>query len=94
MTFSSKVKNWVQIGPGTGSAEAAESGEPAVVVDALADGRFVGAQSVQALRLRSIMVVPLRVREVVLGARAHDLVVERDRCAAAIKNLANWMLSQ
>jgi transcriptional regulator with GAF, ATPase, and Fis domain len=50
------------------AAAVAESGEPAVVVDALADGRFVGAQSVQALKLRSILVVPLRVREVVLGA--------------------------
>jgi len=46
----------------------AEGGEPAVVVDALADGRFVGSASVQALKLRSILVVPLRVREVVLGA--------------------------
>jgi len=45
-----------------------ESGAPVLTVDAQADGRFGAASSVHALRLRSILAVPLRVKGEVVGA--------------------------
>jgi len=46
---------------------AAQSGEPVVTVDAGVDERFGAAASVAALRLRSVLVVPLRQRGTVTG---------------------------
>ncbi|HEY5947431.1 MAG TPA: GAF domain-containing protein, partial [Kofleriaceae bacterium] len=46
---------------------AAQTGEPVVTVDAGVDERFAVAASVAALRLRSVLVVPLRQRGVVTG---------------------------
>jgi transcriptional regulator with GAF, ATPase, and Fis domain len=45
-----------------------DSGSPVLTVDAQADGRFGAAASVHALRLRSILAVPLRVKGEVVGA--------------------------
>lgn len=45
-----------------------ESGEPVVLSDAMQDPRFGNAQSVMALRLRSIMCVPLVTRNRIIGA--------------------------
>ena len=46
---------------------AAQTGEPVVTVDAGVDERFAVAASVAALRLRSVLVVPLRQRGVITG---------------------------
>src|SRR5690606_5544457 len=46
---------------------AAQTGEPVVTVDAGHDERFAVAASVAALRLRSVLVVPLRQRGVITG---------------------------
>jgi transcriptional regulator with GAF, ATPase, and Fis domain len=46
---------------------AATSGEPVITVDAGVDERFGGATSVAALRLRSVMAVPLRQKGRVIG---------------------------
>jgi len=46
---------------------AAQTGEPVVTVDAGVDERFAVAASVAALRLRSVLVVPLRQRGAVTG---------------------------
>jgi serine/threonine-protein kinase PknK len=46
---------------------AAQSGEPVVTVDAGIDERFGAAASVAALRLRSVLAVPLRQRGIVTG---------------------------
>ena len=46
---------------------AAQSGEPVMTVDAGVDERFGAAASVAALRLRSVLVVPLRQRGTVTG---------------------------
>jgi transcriptional regulator with GAF, ATPase, and Fis domain len=46
---------------------AAQTGEPVVTVDAGVDERFAVAASVAALRLRSVLVVPLRQRGVMTG---------------------------
>jgi transcriptional regulator with GAF, ATPase, and Fis domain len=46
---------------------AAQSGEPALTIDAGIDERFGEAASVAALRLRSVLAVPLRQRGTVLG---------------------------
>ena len=45
-----------------------ETGAPVLTIDAVADGRFGGAASVHALRLRSVLAVPLRVKGEVVGA--------------------------
>ncbi|HEU0030227.1 MAG TPA: sigma 54-interacting transcriptional regulator [Kofleriaceae bacterium] len=47
--------------------QAAQSGEPVVTVDAGIDERFGSSASVAALRLRSVLVVPLRQRGTVTG---------------------------
>lgn len=44
------------------------TGEPVLTVDARADDRFDTASSVHALRLRSILAVPLRVKSDIVGA--------------------------
>ena len=46
---------------------AAQSGEPVVTVDAGIDERFGAAASVAALRLRSVLVVPMRQRGTIIG---------------------------
>jgi transcriptional regulator with GAF, ATPase, and Fis domain/tetratricopeptide (TPR) repeat protein len=46
---------------------AAQTGEPVVTIDAGADERFGAAASVAALRLRSVLVVPLRQRGSITG---------------------------
>ena len=46
---------------------AAQTGEPVITVDAGIDDRFAAATSVAALRLRSVMAVPLRQRTAVIG---------------------------
>ncbi|MEJ7599192.1 MAG: sigma 54-interacting transcriptional regulator [Kofleriaceae bacterium] len=46
---------------------AVQSGEPVMTVDAGVDERFGAAASVAALRLRSVLVVPLRQRGTVIG---------------------------
>jgi transcriptional regulator with GAF, ATPase, and Fis domain len=46
---------------------AAQTGEPVVTVDAGVDERFAVAASVAALRLRSVLVVPLRQRSAITG---------------------------
>src|SRR5262249_19566720 len=46
---------------------AAQTGEPVVTVDAGIDARFGAAASVAALRLRSVLAVPLRQRGVITG---------------------------
>jgi transcriptional regulator with GAF, ATPase, and Fis domain len=46
---------------------AAQTGEPVVTVDAGVDERFAVAASVAALRLRSVLVVPLRQRAAITG---------------------------
>jgi transcriptional regulator with GAF, ATPase, and Fis domain len=46
---------------------AAQTGEPVVTVDAGVDERFAVAASVAALRLRSVLVVPLRQRGAITG---------------------------
>jgi serine/threonine-protein kinase PknK len=46
---------------------AAQTGEPVITVDAGIDERFGAAASVAALRLRSVLVVPLRQRGAVIG---------------------------
>lgn len=46
---------------------AAQAGEPVITVDAGIDERFAVAASVAALRLRSVLAVPLRQRAVVTG---------------------------
>ena len=45
-----------------------ETGEPVLTIDAQSDSRFGTAASVHALRLRSILAVPLRVKGEVVGA--------------------------
>jgi transcriptional regulator with GAF, ATPase, and Fis domain len=47
--------------------QAVRSGEPVVTTDAAFDERFGGAASVSALKLRSVLVVPLRVKGEVVG---------------------------
>jgi transcriptional regulator with GAF, ATPase, and Fis domain/tetratricopeptide (TPR) repeat protein/tRNA A-37 threonylcarbamoyl transferase component Bud32 len=47
--------------------KAARTGEPVFTVDAAIDDRFGAAASVSALKLRSVMAVPLRVRGQVVG---------------------------
>ncbi|MEZ4368107.1 MAG: sigma 54-interacting transcriptional regulator [Kofleriaceae bacterium] len=49
------------------AARAAASGEPVITVDAGADARFDDAMSVAALRLRSVVAVPLRQKGRVIG---------------------------
>jgi transcriptional regulator with GAF, ATPase, and Fis domain len=46
---------------------AAQTGEPVMTVDAGVDERFGAAASVAALRLRSVLVVPLRQRGAIIG---------------------------
>jgi len=47
--------------------QAARGGEPIVTVDAAADDRFSDKKSVSALRLRSVLAAPLRVKGKVVG---------------------------
>src|SRR5205823_5386711 len=51
---------------------AAQTGEPVVTVDAGVDERFGAAASVAALRLRSVLVVPLRQRGTITGCMYVD----------------------
>ena len=46
---------------------AAQTGEPVMTIDAGVDERFGAAASVAAMRLRSVLAVPLRQRETVIG---------------------------
>jgi transcriptional regulator with GAF, ATPase, and Fis domain len=48
--------------------QAIQSGEPVITVDAAADDRFRERQSVHAMRLRSVIAVPIRSPDGVLGA--------------------------
>ena len=63
----------LEAGADTGSVSrsiaerAAQTGEPVVTIDAGRDERFDTAASVAALRLRSVLAVPLRQRGVVIG---------------------------
>ena len=47
--------------------QAATSGEPVITIDAGTDARFDATQSIAALRLRSVLAVPLRFRGATLG---------------------------
>jgi transcriptional regulator with GAF, ATPase, and Fis domain len=50
------------------ASEAVESGRPVVTEDAGGDARFAGGRSVAYLRLRSVLCVPLKVKDGPLGA--------------------------
>ncbi|MHC4939170.1 MAG: FHA domain-containing protein [Planctomycetota bacterium] len=50
------------------AGEAVESGRPVVTEDAGGDARFAGGRSVAFLRLRSVLCVPLKVKDGPLGA--------------------------
>ncbi|MHC4848941.1 MAG: FHA domain-containing protein [Planctomycetota bacterium] len=50
------------------AGEAVESGRPVVTEDAGGDARFAGGRSVAYLRLRSVLCVPLKVKDGPLGA--------------------------
>jgi adenylate cyclase len=50
------------------AAEAVESGRAVITEDAGGDSRFAGGQSVAYLRLRSVLCVPLKVRDGPIGA--------------------------
>jgi len=50
------------------AGQAVESGRPVVTEDAGGDARFAGGRSVAYLRLRSVLCVPLKVRDGPLGA--------------------------
>ncbi len=47
--------------------QAATTGEPVITIDAGTDARFDASQSIAALRLRSVLAVPLRFRGTTLG---------------------------
>jgi Nif-specific regulatory protein len=78
-----------------------ESREPVLAVDALADGRFTGAQSIIARHILSILCVPLAIKDRIAGAIYIDhrqsrhlfgqsdlefLVAFADQAAIAIEN--------
>ena len=78
-----------------------ESREPVLAVDALADGRFAGAQSIIARHILSILCVPLAIKDRIAGAIYIDhresrhlfgqsdlefLVAFADQAAIAIEN--------
>jgi serine/threonine-protein kinase PknK len=62
-----------------------ETAEPALTIDAMEDERYREKESVHAMRLRSILCVPMRIRGVALGAIYVDnrfqsaVFTERDR---------------
>jgi serine/threonine-protein kinase PknK len=60
-----------------------ESGEPVLTTDARADERFLGNESVHAMRLRSVACVPIRGSESVLGAIYVDHRFESARFESA-----------
>jgi transcriptional regulator with GAF, ATPase, and Fis domain/tetratricopeptide (TPR) repeat protein len=67
--------------------QAARSGEPVITIDAGLDTRFDTAVSVAALRLRSVMAVPLRQRGIAIGCIYVDHRLRRgafDENAAAV----------
>nr|HEX4313478.1 sigma 54-interacting transcriptional regulator [Kofleriaceae bacterium] len=72
---------------------AAQSGEPVITVDAGVDERFGAAASVAALRLRSVLVVPLRQRGGVIGCIYVDHRLRGgafdDTAAATLSELAD-----
>ncbi len=49
------------------AARVLESGRPVLAVDATEDERFAGMASVEDLRLRSVMCLPIRIRDRVIG---------------------------
>ncbi len=72
---------------------AAQTGEPVVTVDAGVDERFGAAASVAALRLRSVLAVPLRQRGAITGCIYLDHRLQRgafdDRAATVVSELAD-----
>ncbi|MBK7538575.1 MAG: sigma 54-interacting transcriptional regulator [Myxococcales bacterium] len=72
---------------------AAQSGEPVLTIDAGQDARFDSASSVAALRLRSVLAVPLRVRGAAIGCIYVDHRLRRgafdDDAAAVLTELAD-----
>jgi transcriptional regulator with GAF, ATPase, and Fis domain/predicted Zn-dependent protease len=72
---------------------AAQSGEPVITVDAGVDERFAVAASVAALRLRSVLVVPLRQHGAVTGCIYVDHRLRGgafdDRAASVLGELAD-----
>jgi transcriptional regulator with GAF, ATPase, and Fis domain len=76
------------------AAQVVASAEPLLTVDAQADGRFDAAASVQALRLRSILAVPLRVKGEVVGAVYVDDRLRRGAFGEADLQLALHVADQ
>ncbi|WP_437677853.1 sigma 54-interacting transcriptional regulator [Sorangium sp. So ce131] len=71
-----------------------ERGEAVLTVDALADERFHGNTSVHALRLRSIVCVPIRAHGAVLGAVYLDNRFQRGTFAEADADLLGAFADQ
>ncbi|WP_438000041.1 sigma 54-interacting transcriptional regulator [Sorangium sp. So ce185] len=71
-----------------------ERGEAVLTVDALADARFHGSASVHALRLRSIVCVPIRAHGAVLGAVYLDNRFQRGKFAEGDADLLGAFADQ
>ncbi|WP_437648816.1 sigma 54-interacting transcriptional regulator [Sorangium sp. So ce362] len=71
-----------------------ERGEAVLTVDALADERFHGNASVHALRLRSIVCVPIRAHGAVLGAVYLDNRFQRGKFAEGDADLLGAFADQ
>ncbi|XXX79444.1 sigma 54-interacting transcriptional regulator [Sorangium sp. So ce134] len=71
-----------------------ERGEAVLTVDALADARFHGNASVHALRLRSIVCVPIRAHGAVLGAVYLDNRFQRGKFAEGDADLLGAFADQ
>ncbi|AKF04476.1 two component, sigma54 specific, transcriptional regulator, Fis family [Sandaracinus amylolyticus] len=61
------------------AARVIERGDPVLTTDAAEDERFAGERSVHAMRLRSVLCVPVRAHDAVLGALYLDNRFERAR---------------